>query len=69
MKEDLTTPPTLTHYSMKLTDDDMKLSKSKIVVNLINKFAVSSGNVIIFCERKADAMTLSNRLNDEGKIN
>ena len=47
--EDRTTPATLIHYSIKLSEDDMKVGKSRIICNIINKFAVNSGNVIIFC--------------------
>lgn len=54
---------------MKLSDSEFQLHKTKIISNLISKFAITSGNAIVFCQRKADAMLVSNRLNDDGRPN
>ena len=51
---------------MKLSDDDDRYKKTKIITNLIKHFAKNSGNTIIFCERKIDATTLSQRLSEDG---
>lgn len=37
---------------------------AKMVNNLLKKYAIKSGNSIIFCERKADVTRLSSSLND-----
>lgn len=47
---------------MKITEDQEKLHKEKIVKKLMDRFADISGNALIFCERKVDVTVLSNRL-------
>lgn len=51
---------------MKISEDDERINKSKIVKNLMKKFADKTGNTIIFCERKVDVSSLSRQLKDEG---
>lgn len=51
---------------MKISDDQDRLYKEKIIMSLMKKFATKSGHTLIFCERKIDATTLSNRLAEEG---
>lgn len=54
---------------MKITDEDERFNKSKIVRSLMKKFADKTGNTIIFCERKIDVSNLSRQLKDEGVRN
>jgi superfamily II DNA/RNA helicase len=38
--------------------------KPKVVNNLLKKYAVKSGNSLIFCERKTDVQRMSSSLSD-----
>lgn len=63
----MTTPDKLVHMCIKIKKSD-EAYKPKIVNNILKKFAVKSGNSIIFCERKSDVTTLCSSLKDFYKI-
>jgi|JI10StandDraft_1071094.scaffolds.fasta_scaffold1808757_2 superfamily II DNA/RNA helicase len=50
---------------MKLTYEEEK-QKPELIVALMRKFAIHSGNTIIFVERKVDASNLSRKLDQAG---
>lgn len=64
IKEDsLITPDKLVHMCIKIRKSDLAY-RPKIVSNILKKFAIKSGNSIIFCEKKSDVTTLCSSLKD-----
>ena len=67
-EEDLSTPISLSHMCLLMNRNE-EINKSRIVFNLLEKFANKSGNAIIFCEKKADVGRMSNALGELGLRN